>query len=235
VNDSQSAGFYATFVQAEAAMHQAELAFEQAQVDAQTARQAEVTGVQTAEQQVAQAQSSLDKLNLPANADTVAQAQATLDAARANMAKLNPAPTHADQEKASASIRQAQAALNSAKLDRANAELRAPFDGVVAEVNIDPGDPSVIAGQVPIRLVDISALHVDVKVNDVDIGRVKQGQPVQVNADAANGKVYTGKVSYIAPAATVSGNLRTYLVSVALDDQTGLRPGMSVRVTFTGP
>ena len=181
-----------------------------------------------------QAQSGLAKLALPTNADTVAQAQVALDAAKASLAKLNPAPGHSDQEKASATIRQAQAVLGSAKLSRANAELRAPFDGVVAEVNIDPGDPSSVAGQVPIRLVDISTLHIDVSVNSVDIGRVTQGQAVQVTVDAATATVYAGKVSYIAPAATVSGNLSSYLVNVALDKQAGLRPGMSVRVLFAG-
>jgi HlyD family secretion protein len=122
----------------------------------------------------------------------------------------------------------------SAKLDRANAELHAPFDGAIAEVNIDPGDPSAIAGQAPIRIVDISTLHIDVTVNDVDIGRVSQGQAVKVIADAAPAKVYAGTVSSSAPAATTTGSVSSYLVNVALASQAGLRPGMSVRVAFAG-
>jgi len=234
LNDTQREEYYQTFLQAEASLHQAELAVQQALVDAEAARQAEITGVQTAQQQVTQAQSGLAKVALPTNADTIAQAQVALDAAKASRAKLNPAPGHSDQEKASATIRQAQAALGSAKLSRANAELRAPFDGVVAEVNIAPGDPSSVAGQVPIRIVDISTLHIDVSVNSADIGRVTQGQAVQVIADAATTTVYPGKVTYIAPAATVSGNVSSYLVNVALNNQAGLRPGMSVRVMFAG-
>jgi multidrug resistance efflux pump len=233
-NDSQTAGYYEAFVQAEAAMHKAELTLQQSQLDAEAARQAEVTGIQGAEQQVAQAQASVDKLNLPASADTVAQAQTGLDQARANMARLNPAPSASDIARTSASVRQAQASLDAATLDREHAELHAPFGGVVAEVNIDPGDPSSTAGQVPIRVIDISTLHVDANVSDVDIGQIAMGQAVQVSADMGTGKSYTGKVSYIAPAATISGNIRTYLVRVALDDQAGLRPGMNVRVRFAG-
>lgn len=235
INDSQSAGYYQTFVQAEAALHKAELAVQQSEIDADAARQGEVNGIQSAEQQVTQAQTGVDKLNLPNGADTVAQAQASLDAARANLAKLSPAPGRSDQEKAAAVIRQAQAALDAAKLDRANAELRAPFDGVVAAININPGDPSSVAGQVPARVIDISKLHVDVNVNDIDIGHVSVGQAVQVFSDASPSQAHAGKVSTVAPAATVSGNLRTYLVSVALDNQDGLLPGMSVRVTFATP
>ncbi len=232
INDSLSAQYYQTFVQAEAALHKAELTLQQSQVDAEQARQAEVTGLQTAEQQVAQTKTSVDKLNLPSNADAIAMAQAALDQAKANAAKLNPAPSASDQARTSASVRQAQAALDGAKLDREHAELRAPFGGEVAAVNIDPGDPSSTAGESPIRLIDVSTLHVDVNINDVDIGRVTPGQPARIVAESLPGKELTGKVSYIAPAATISGNIRTYLVRVTLDNPAGLRPGMSVRVTL---
>jgi len=232
INDSLSAQYYQVFVQAEAALHKAELTLQQSQVDAELARQAELTGIQSAQEQVAQAQASVDKLNLPSSADTVAMAQAALDQARANAAKLNPAPSESDLARTSASVRQAQAALDAAKLDREHAELRAPFDGEVAAINIDPGDPSATSGQSPMRLIDVSTLHVDVNISDIDIGRVTQGQPARVVAEALGGKDVTGKVSYIAPAATISGNLRTYLVRIALDAPAGLRPGMSVRVTL---
>jgi HlyD family secretion protein len=102
----------------------------------------------------------------------------------------------------------------------------------VAAINIDPGDPSSTAGQSPMRLIDTSTLHVDVNISDVDIGRVAQGQPARIVAEAALGKEFTGKVSYIAPAATISGNIRTYLVRIVLDDPAGLRSGMSVRATL---
>jgi HlyD family secretion protein len=234
INDSLSVQYYQTFVQDEAALHKAELTLQQSQVDAGQARQAEITGIQAAQEQVALAQTSVDKLNLPNTADTVAMAQAALDQAKANVAKLNPAPSDSDLARTSASVRQAQATLDAAKLDREHAELRAPFDGEVAAINIDPGDPSSTSGQAPMRLINTSTLHVDVNISDVDIGRVTQGQPARIVAEALAGKEATGKVSYIAPAATVSGNLRTYLVRIALDSPAGLRPGMSVRVTLGG-
>ena len=56
-------------------MQQAETAMETARVAYETAQHAEATGVQTAEQQVVQAQASLDKLKLPENVDRVAAAQ----------------------------------------------------------------------------------------------------------------------------------------------------------------
>jgi len=232
VNDSQREQYYAAYVQAEASMQQAEVAVQQALVVADQARKAEVTGIQAAEPQVAQAQTNLNKLQLPKNADQVAAAQAGLDQAQANLAKLYPNPTKSDIAKAEANMRQSHAALDAAKVARENAAIRAPFDGVIAQINIDPGDPSAIQGAAPIYIIDTSALHVDVPISDVNIGQLRVGQAAQMYADAAPGKVYTGTVSYIAPAATTSGNVRTYVVRLTLKQQEDLRPGMSIRVEF---
>ena len=128
---------------------------------------------------------------------------------------------------------QAQAALELAQITREHAEIRAPFDGVVAQVNVDPGDPSTTVGQPAIKVVDISALHLDAQISDIDIGQVTVGQAAEVRADARPETVYKGKVSYIAPTATTTGAIRTYLVRVTLDEQEGLLAGMSARVDLT--
>jgi HlyD family secretion protein len=232
LNDVQKRQYYETYVQAEAAMKQAELAVQQAQVAYDNARQAEVTGIQTAEQQVTQAQASLETQNLPAEIDQVAAAQANLDLARANLARLMPAPHKSDVAQAEARIKQAQSALDSARLSRERAELHAPFDGIINSINIDPGDPSAPTGVVPISLLDVSALHVDVDINDVDIGKVRLDQSAILNADSVTGTRYTGRVSFIASSATVVGNARTYVVRIALDKQDRLRPGMRVRASI---
>jgi HlyD family secretion protein len=101
---------------------------------------------------------------------------------------------------------------------------------VVAQINVDPGDPSTTVGQPAIKVVDISALHLDAQISDIDIGKISVGQAAEVQADAQPGKVYKGKVSYIAPTATTTGAIRTYLVRVTLDEQEGLLAGMSARV-----
>jgi HlyD family secretion protein len=233
LSDGQRANYYSQFVQAEAALHQAEQALQLAQQAAESARQSEVTGIAAAEQQQAQAQATLDKLNLPPDSAQMAQAQAGLAQAVATQAKLTAAPRDSQKAAAQAAIAQAQAALELAQIQREHAELRAPFDGVVAQVNIDPGDSSVTTGKPAIKMVDVHALHLDAQISDIDIGQVQLGQVAQVRADAVPEKVFTGKVSYIAPTATTTGTIRTYLVRVTLDKQDGLLAGMSARVDFT--
>ncbi len=230
LSDGQRANYYSQFVQAEAALHQAEQALQLAQQAAEGARQGEVTGIAAAEQQLAQAQAVVDKLNLPPDSAQLAAAQAGLAQARAAQAKIQPNPTNAQQAAAAAGLAQAQAALELAQINREHAELRAPFDGVVAAVNIDPGDSSVTNGQAAISVVDVRALHVDAQISDIDIGKVQVGQAAEIHADALPEQVFKGKVTYVAPTATMVGTIRTYLVRVAIDDQTGLRAGMSARV-----
>jgi HlyD family secretion protein len=230
VNDAQLEAYYAAFVQAEAAMKQAELAVQQAVVAAEEARKAEILGIQAAEQQVTQARAAAEKLRLPPDKAQVAAAQAGIAQAQAAQARILPDPSAAQKAIASSGIAQAEAALELAKLNREHAEIHAPFDGIVAELNIDPGDPSSTGSDPAIRLVDVSTLRLEVQISDVDIGRVSIGQQATINVDSVPDKVYTGKVTYIAPTATAIGTLRTYLIRIAIDDQTGLRAGMSARV-----
>jgi HlyD family secretion protein len=233
LSDGQRANYYSNFVQAEAALHQAEQGLQLAQQAAEGARQSEISGIAAAEQQLAQAQASIDKLNLPPDSAQLASAQAGLAQAQAAQAKLTQAPRDAQTAAAAAGVAQAQAALELAQITREHAEIRAPFDGVVALVNVDPGDPSTTVGQPAIKVVDISALHLDAQISDIDIGQVTVGQAAEVRADARPDTVYKGKVSYIAPTATTTGAIRTYLVRVTLDEQDGLLAGMSARVDLT--
>ncbi|MBK9711316.1 MAG: HlyD family efflux transporter periplasmic adaptor subunit [Kouleothrix sp.] len=245
LTDTQRAPYYTLFVQAEAAMHQAEQRVEQAQIDADQARQAEIVGVQTIEQQVTQAQAALNKVAVPADQDIVAAAQANLALAQANLANLQPDPRPSDKARveatvavadagvngAQANVAQAQAALQQAQLSRAYAEIHAPYAGQIAQVNVDQFDASTTVGQPAIRMVDLSKLRVEVQISDADIAQVQPGQTVQIGVDALD-LAYSGKVSYIAPEATASGAGRSYLVRIELDKQTGLRPGMQVSVAI---
>ena len=230
LSEGQRQNYASQFQQAEAALKQAQENVALAQANYETARQAEVTGIQAAEQQVVQAQAQLDKLNAGADAAQIAAAQAGVAQAKAAQARLKPAATNAQQAQVSAGIAQANAALELAIINRERAEMRAPFDGLVSIVNIDPGDPSSVAGGAAIRIVDVSKLHIDVQISDTDIGKISENQKIEARVDALPDTVFTGTVTYIAPTATVQGTLRSYVVRVALDQQTGLRAGMSARV-----
>lgn len=230
ISEGQEAQYRVQYEQAKASMELAEESFNQALVVAEGARKSEVTGVQAAEQQVVQAEIQLEKVAQGANKHEIAQAQAGVDLAVANRARLYPDPTESQLTIADAQIRQAESAFELAALNREYAELRAPFEGIISEVNIDPGDPGMSSREAAIKVVDMENMYIDVDISDVDISAVDIGQEATAYADALPGKLFEGEVSYIAPMATVSGNVRTYEVRIQLDDTRGLRPGMSVRV-----
>jgi HlyD family secretion protein len=99
-------------------------------------------------------------------------------------------------------------------------------------VNVDPGDSaptSTAAGSGAIRLVDTSALYVELQVSDADVAAVRVGQQAEVVADALPGEVFRATVSFVAPTATQQNNVTSYLVKLELDDAASpLRAGMSV-------
>lgn len=230
LSNGQMENYYAQFVQAEATLRSAERAVDLAVKAAENARQSEVTGIQAAEAQLRQAELALEKLKQPADAAQLAAAQAGLAQAQASRAKVIPDPRDSQVAAAQAGVAQAEAALTLAQINRERAELRAPFAGQVAIVNVDVGDPSTVAGGPAIQVVDLSALRVEVPISDVDIARVKEGQRATVRVDGIPDREFAGAVSFVSPTATTQGTIRTFLVRIALDDSTGLRAGMSARV-----
>lgn len=69
-------------------------------------------------------------------------------------------------------------------------------------------------------------------VDELDVGRVKVGQTVNVTADAIEGKTFTGKVTNISLQSSQSNGVTNYPVTVTLDEVGDLLPGMNVDGTI---
>ena len=204
----------------------AKISFRNAEIGFDQAKQAETVGVTAAEFQVKQAELALERLTSPTGKD-----RAALEAAVAGaQASLNRIDTQRMQ--AQAGVAQAEAALTLAKLNRERAEIRAPFDGIMAFIDVNPGDAANPAGRPVVRIVDTTSLRVEVQISDADIANVSLDQRVTVSVDALAGQQFEGTVTFIAPIANVVGNVRSYTVHIALDDATNLRAGMSARVNL---
>ncbi|KAB8140234.1 HlyD family efflux transporter periplasmic adaptor subunit [Chloroflexia bacterium SDU3-3] len=120
LSDGQRESYYSQYVQAQAALSQAEEAVRTAQVAAEAARQAEVTGVQAAEQQQAAADATLSKAKAGATAEDLRQSQTNLSNAQrlldiASSTAANPLQLHAAADAAKAQLDSADAQLASAK------------------------------------------------------------------------------------------------------------------------
>ncbi|OWJ95422.1 efflux transporter periplasmic adaptor subunit [Pseudomonas sp. A46] len=103
-----------------------------------------------------------------------------------------------------ARIREAQASLDLqlAQLDQAT--LRAPFAGIVAEINGELGEvvtpsPPGIPTPPAVDLIDDQCLFVEAPIDEVDAGQVRPGMLVRISLDAFPGRTFAGRVSRIAP------------------------------------
>jgi HlyD family secretion protein len=123
--------------------------------------------------------------------------------------------------------------LAQAQINHDYAELRAPFDGIVAQIDTEAGEVAALNGRPVITVLDAANLRFEVPIAEVDIARIAVGQAAQVQLDALPNMPLAGTISYIAPSATHTGTIGTYLVRVSLDAPESVRIGMSGRISLT--
>lgn len=171
--------------------------------------------IASASAQLAQARANLNKLT--PSAEDLAAAQANLDQAKATVAKLTAPATQLDQQIAQAAVSQAEAAVQQAELALDNTILKAPFDGIVAQVNAVPGS-AASAATAALRLINRNPLHVDLRLSENDVAQVQMGQDVTLTIQSLGDWSTEGQVSYIAPSADNNNGLVTYPVRVSFAD-----------------
>jgi len=111
-----------------------------------------------------------------------------------------------------------------------NYNIKAPIDGVVLEKNKKSED-TITAGvnvQPLMTVADMSKVKFEMKIDELDINKIKNGQTVRVTADALPDKEFMGKVTSIAGKGTAANGVSNYLVEVTIDEPGALKPGMNV-------
>lgn len=179
------------------------------------------------------------------------QAQAQLASRRAALAQaiaqLGQVPMLSAQIEVLHGERDALAAqADQVRQEIADRTLRAPFDGIVDQTFIHPGD-YVQAGQWLMMVHDPNDVWAEANVKETAVGRVRVGQPATVTVDAYSGVVLHGHVLRVGNAATnqfallpspnPSGNFTKITqrvpVRVAIDKpERPLQPGLMVEVSI---
>jgi len=84
-------------------------------------------------------------------------------------------------------------------------------------------------------VADLRTLIIRVNLNEVDIAKVELDQPVRVTLDAYPQQIFSGKVSFVAPAADLVDKIKVFKVEIELDELAKhLRTGMSANVEILG-
>jgi len=170
---------------------------------------------------------------------TAAKARITL--AQAQLDQLNAGPQQIQLDQAQLAVQQAQTVLDQASTQLKQLTLRAPFAGVINQVNTKVG--ALSASVVPaFTLIDDSRLHVTIGVDEVDIGQISLQQPVSLTLDALPGTTLAGTITRIGltPSQGANGLLNqtvgvtSYDVEVTIASSPApIRVGMTASATIT--
>lgn len=163
-----------------------------------------------------------------------------LDTARADYARAQ-----ANVAVARANVSSALAQLNSAKTDMSKSTIKSPVTGVILSRQVDVGQTVAASFNTPTLFLiakDLSNMELEVKVDEADVGQVKEGQTASFTVDAWPGKTFPATIKRVnvgsnsstaATGSAAASGVISYstLLTVANPDLT-LRPGMTATATI---
>jgi HlyD family secretion protein len=161
---------------------------------------------------------------------------ASQDAVEKAVGDAESAAAACDASKDTALVKAAAVELATATLERTL--LRAPFDGVIAEINGELGEfvtpsPVGIATLPTVDLIDTSCLYISAPIDEVDAPSVRAGLKAWITLDAFKGRKFSGTVRRVAPyVLDLEKQSRTVDVEAVIDDPESqvLLPGYSADV-----
>ncbi len=124
----------------------------------------------------------------------VAVAEAGVAAARGALEVLTAQGREAEQ-----TLAELKTALDKAIRDLDFTRVVAPFDGVVGNKAVQPGQ-LVQPGTRLLALVPLDTVYVEANFKETQLARLAAGQPVEVTLDALGSRRFEGRVASVAPA-----------------------------------
>ena len=198
---------------------------------------------QRAKAGLVEAQKRLSLLKSGTRSEEIDAKEAAVTEAQAALVLLEEGSRPEEIAQRQAGVKAAQAQLAAAEVRLEDTIIRAPLSGIVTQKYANVGafvtpttSASTSASATSSSIVAVArGLEVLAQVPEADLGRIKQGQQVEVVADAFPDQVFKGRVRLIAPEAVVEQGVTSFQVRVTLD--TGidkLRSGLNVDLTFLG-
>lgn len=170
-------------------------------------------------------------INALASAITKIQdAKTSLDSARRTAEEKKEALFDLENGPDELDLRSQTLALQQKENAYADAFIRAPFDGILAKLNVKLGDE--VSNGTNIGTFITKQKIATISLNEIDAAKIKVGQKVSLTVDAIDGLTIEGTVSEIDLVGTVSQGVVTYGVKIALNTQDErVRSGMSISAT----
>ncbi|HYW22270.1 MAG TPA: efflux RND transporter periplasmic adaptor subunit [Nodularia sp. (in: cyanobacteria)] len=198
---------------------------------------------QRAKASLDEAQKRLSLLEVGSRNEEITAREAAVTEARAALVLLENGSRPEEIAQRLAAVKGAQAQIQAAEVRLQDTVIRAPLSGIVTQKYANVGafvtpttSASASASATSSSIVAVArGLEVLAQVPEVDLGRIQQGQSVEIVADAYPDQVFKGNVRLIAPEAVVEQGVTSFQVRVALETGTEeLRSGLNVDLTFLG-
>lgn len=125
------------------------------------------------------------------------QAKAALSEVEARLELARNGPRQEVIEQARAQVDRARQALALAETHLGYTEIYAPVSGIVLAEHVESGE-YVNPGTPVVTIGDLQHAWLRAFIDEMDLGRVKPGQAVNVYTDGFPGKAYPGRISFIA-------------------------------------
>lgn len=152
--------------------------------------------------------------NLSAAQAAAAQARANRETAR-NTRESNAVLIANANEETNPEVALARARRDQAAIDLERTVVRAPVDGVVAKRSVQLGQ-RVQAGMPLLAVVPVQQMHVDANFKEVQLEKVRVGQPVELHAD-----IYGKSVTYHGTVEGFSGGSGAAFSAIPAQNATG--------------
>jgi HlyD family secretion protein len=227
-------------IEAEVDAQRAQLASAEANVTTYEAN-IEQDKVNAAAPDLAMYKATLDR-NVEMSREGIVSHQALDDANRDYLAALTKRDASRAQvgvdtaklKQARAQVLQSQASLKQLEEQLSYTTIIAPMDGVILSRDVEMGDAvsSILVLGSTATLVmtegDTSEVYVQGKVDEADIAHVYLGQPARIKVESFRDRLFTGKVTKIAPMGVEKDNVTTFEVRVSINN-----PGGELKANMT--
>lgn len=201
---------------------------------------------------VAEAKRDLERKRILARTDNVSQVELSKAQAAFDMAVQNLKSAEADERTsaalaeaadsarrsaeaqvihANAVVQQRRAAVKAAQTELERTKIRSPIDGVVIGRSIEEGQQVTVTLQTQTLFTvarDLREMQIKISVDEADIGKIREGQPVIYTVDSFPGREFLAKVKQIRKDSHEKQNVVTYVVVAdAPNPDKMLMPGMT--------
>jgi RND family efflux transporter MFP subunit len=181
----------------------------------------------------------LARLSAPELASQRDEAQSNLSAARSTFERMRAAfetpgaVAKHDLEVAEATVMAEEARVRSLQTLESYLSVRAPFDGVITERNVDPGalvGPPAGANATPMmRMESVGHLRLTVAVPETDVGAIAEDAKAEFVVRTWPGQRFSGVIKRVAHA--IDTKTRTMPVELDIENRNNkLAPGMFAEV-----